>query len=54
MGLSWEYKRISRHLDKEQILDEEELNVLGDEGWELVTSLLVGSTASFYFRRPRE
>ena len=50
-GLTWEYKRITRDLDKEQILDEEELNALGAEGWELVTSVTVGSITNFYFRR---
>jgi hypothetical protein len=52
--LTWEYKRIRRDLDEQQILDEEELNALGAEGWELVTSVRVGSTVSFYFRRPKK
>ena len=48
----WEYKRITRDLDKEQLLDEQELNALGAEGWELVTSVTVGETVTyFYFRR---
>ena len=51
---TWEYKRIDRHLEEEQLLDEEELNALGAEGWELVTSVIYASTASFYLRRPKD
>ena len=50
--LTWEYKRIARDLENEQLLDESELNDLGAEGWELVTSVTSGSIVTFYFRRP--
>ena len=49
--ITWEYKLISKNLDLESVLDEAELNALGSQGWELVTCLLVGSTANYYFRR---
>lgn len=49
--ITWEYKLISKNLDLESVLDEAELNALGSQGWELVTCLMVGSAANFYFRR---
>lgn len=52
--MTWEYKRISRNLEKKQILDVEELNELGSKGWELATSVTVGSVVNFYFRRPKK
>ncbi len=50
-NLKWEYKCVSRNLDREKVLGEDELNALGAEGWELATSLVFGSTVTFYFRR---
>ena len=50
--LTWEYKRIARDLENEQLLDERQLNKLGAEGWELVTSVTSGAVVTFYFRRP--
>lgn len=52
--LKWEYKRIRRNIVQEKILDEEELNALGVEGWELVTSVTVGSVVNFYLRNPKK
>lgn len=52
--LTWEYKRISCDLEKEEILDVEELNELGSEGWELATNVTVGSVVNFYFCRPKK
>jgi hypothetical protein len=49
---TWEYKRIDRPLEQEQLLNEQELNALGGEGWELVTSVTTAAGASFYLRRP--
>ena len=50
---TWEYKRIDRPLEPDQLLDEEELNALGARGWELVTSVTTGTGVSFYLRRPK-
>ena len=51
--LTWEYKQLSRDLDKEQILNEDELNKLGAEGWVLATSVMVDSVVYFYFYKPK-
>lgn len=48
----WEYKHVARALTEEP-LDEEELNALGAEGWELVGALTDGRSAHFYFKRQR-
>lgn len=42
----WEYKRVEG-------CDEEDLNKLGAEGWELVATLSVGS-CWFIFKRPKQ
>jgi hypothetical protein len=49
--LTWEYRRIDRPLEPEQLLNEQELNALGAEGWELITSVSTASGVSFYLRR---
>jgi hypothetical protein len=48
-GESWEY-----HVVVLSRADEEQLNRLGDEGWELVAVVAEGQPASsiFYFKRP--
>lgn len=50
----WEYKQIVRNLEKEDLLDEAELNRLGEEGWELTGVAQQPPLACFYFKRPVE
>ena len=47
----WEYKQVARELDGEGLLDEAELNRLGDEGWELAAALTSGNQAHYIFKR---
>ena len=50
----WEYKRfISDWSDKEFTILQE-LNSLGDEGWELVSVVLNGLRVAYYFKRPAQ
>jgi len=57
--MNWEYKYIyidSKISDKKTSnLINEELNKLGDEGWELVifTTILVDARYAFVFKRPK-
>jgi hypothetical protein len=48
---NWQYKQVVRDLSKESPLNEEELNKLGAEGWELSGVLSHGTLANFYFKR---
>lgn len=52
--VKWEYKQIVRNLEKEQLLDEAELNELGQEGWELSGMAQQPPFAAFYFKRQVE
>ena len=52
--VKWEYKQIVRNLEKEQLLDEAELNELGKEGWELSGTAQQPPLAYFYFKRQVE
>jgi hypothetical protein len=47
---TWEYKHLTRG-SKVSALDEQELNALGREGWELVGVVTVGRTSHFYLKR---
>jgi hypothetical protein len=47
----WEYKQIIRNLEKEALLDEAELNELGEEGWEMSGVAQQPPLAYFYFKR---
>jgi len=47
----WEYKQIIRNLKTEQLMNEEELNKFGKDGWELVSVVANTKTARFYFKR---
>jgi len=49
--LHWEYKRIERVLDKQAAPTEEDLNALGEQGWELVGILSYRDRAYLYFKR---
>ena len=53
-SLQWEYKQVSRDLANEQPLDEAELNMLGEEGWELTGIAQHPSKTYFYFKRQVE
>src|SRR4051794_28026580 len=48
---TWEYKQITRSLSKEGVLSEDDLNVLGSEGWELTGVVSYAKKATFYFKR---
>ena len=58
----WEYKRYIKRVDWDAVVSgqddlnaiEQELDSLGDEGWELVTVVPESSTQkqTFYFKRP--
>ena len=50
----WEYKHLQRNLDEQALLEEERLNELGQESWELVTVLKHNNTAHYYFKRTTE
>lgn len=52
--VSWEYKQIVRNLESETPLDEQELNELGEEGWEMTGVAHHQSFAYFYFKRQVE
>ena len=47
----WQYKQITRNLSKENPPNEEELNQLGKDGWELVGILNNSGFAYLYFKR---
>jgi len=49
--LKWEYKQVIRDLENEKAPDEEELNKLGAEGWELTSIVQYLHTVYFYFKR---
>jgi len=46
-----EYKYIRQNIDKEEPLDENKLNELGKEGWELVSVFNKDTIAHYYFKR---
>ena len=52
--VKWEYKQVIRNLEKEQLLDEAELNEFGKEGWELSGMAQQPPLAYFYFKRQVE
>ena len=52
--LKWEYKQIVRNLESEKPLDETELNILGDDGWELTGIVQLLPLTHFYFKRQIE
>jgi len=47
----WEYREIVR--ESSGLLSEAELNVLGEEHWELAGIATAGSEVHFYFKRDR-
>jgi hypothetical protein len=49
--LKWEYKQVVRDLKKESPPNEEELNKLGEEGWEMSGVAQQPPHAYYYFKR---
>jgi hypothetical protein len=49
--IRWEYKQLVRELGQEGLLDEEALNRLGEEGWELAAALIHDGQATYIFKR---
>ena len=47
----WEHTQILRHLAKDNIPTEEELNRLGKDGWELVSTLNYSEFVYLFFKR---
>jgi hypothetical protein len=47
----WEYKQVVRDMNSAQALNEDELNALGAEGWEMVGILNATPLTYFYFKR---
>lgn len=47
----WEYKHLVRRIPGEEPLDQDELNRLGTEGWELVGLYTDSTTLHFYLKR---
>ena len=50
----WEYKKVTRDLDAEETLTENELNKLGKAGWELAGVISESGRAYFYFKKVAE
>lgn len=53
-SLKWEYKQIVRDLEKEKPLDGAELDVLGEEGWEMSGIAQHPPVTYYYFKRQVE
>jgi hypothetical protein len=47
----WEYRLLTRDLAKGQAPAEQELNIFGNEGWELAGIVTDHSTMYLYFKR---
>lgn len=52
--LRWEYKQIVRNLENEKLLDEAELNALGEDGWEMTGIAQQPPVIYYYFKRQTE
>ena len=52
--LKWEYKQIVRNLENEKLLDETELNKLGEDGWEMTGVAQQHPFTYYYFKRQIE
>lgn len=48
----WQYRVLVREPSEHPPLAEDELNALGAEGWEMVTTIVQPTSVSFYFKRP--
>lgn len=49
--VTWEYKCIKKELGDQDRMNEEELNSLGQEGWELVQVIHDENVLRYYFKR---
>jgi hypothetical protein len=49
----WEYKEVVRDLETEELLNETDLNALGNEHWELTGVVRDDRRAHYYFKRER-
>jgi hypothetical protein len=49
---AWQYKQIVRNLRQQQAPDEQELNALGADGWELAGVFSDLPFLYLYFKRP--
>jgi hypothetical protein len=52
--VKWEYKQIVRDLETEKLLDEAEMNALGEEGWELTGIAQQPPRTNYYLKRQIE
>lgn len=50
-SLQWEYMQLVRNLGKETAPTADELNTLGQEGWELIGVTMDAPFVYFYFKR---
>ncbi len=50
---SWEYRLFVRDLELDNAPDEEELNPLGSEGWEMVGIIVHANMLYCYFKREK-
>jgi hypothetical protein len=53
-SLKWEYKQVVRDLEQEQPLEASELNLLGEEGWEMTGIAQQPPKTYYYFKRQIE
>jgi len=49
----WEYKVVTKNVEADRSLTEDELNALGASNWELVGMVPLPGTVQFYFKRVR-
>jgi len=50
---AWEYKRVVRNLRTEDVPSEAELDLLGQDGWELAGAFTDSPMLYLYFKRPK-
>lgn len=50
-AVAWEYRQLSHDLEEEGAPDEEALNRLGAEGWELAAVVTHGGRMNYIFKR---